>query len=293
MVKGNPNPSEEWMKYFKDLCQKYELDPVCYSIYVENGKNHGRFLNEAERMAATINDMEYAKRMGFKYVRSQDALTPKTMEKLLPYVEELDLHLAIELHGPYSPSTPIFMEYEELFDKKNTDHLGIVMDMSSFTSGAPETVLSAFPDDVCHKDILKKIRTLFETTEISEEKLIEMIYEEGGDDADVIIAKNKLFTGLEPGGKMGTIYYRTKPDYAGFRRLLKHSKYIHGKYWYVDENLNCSGINMPEFVKIMKEEGYKGYVCTEYEGHRFDHTLDNEEQIARHIKMMKKLWNEV
>ncbi len=32
MVQGHPNPSVEWMDSFKDLCAKYELDPVCYSI---------------------------------------------------------------------------------------------------------------------------------------------------------------------------------------------------------------------------------------------------------------------
>ena len=292
MVKGHPNPDDEWAAYFKDLCQKYELDPVCYSIYVDNGKYRGRFMTEAERMAATIRDMESAKKMGFKYVRSQDALLPQTMEKLLPYAEELDLHLAIELHGPYSPSTPLFQQFEEMFEKNNSEHLGIVMDFSAFASGAPLTVLDAFPDDVCHKDLLMKVRRLFETTEIPEEELIEMIRKEGGDEADILIAKNKLFTGLEPNWKMGTPYYRTHPDYEGFRRLLKWSKYIHGKYWYVDENLNCPGVDYPQFVKIMKEEGYNGYVATEYEGHAFNPFLDNEEQMARHIKMMKKLWAE-
>lgn len=292
MVSGHPDPDGEWVAYFKDLCQKYELDPVCYSIYVDNGKYRGRFMTEAERMAATIRDMESAKKMGFKYVRSQDALLPGTMEKLLPYAEELDLHLAIELHGPYSPETPLFKEFEEMFEKNHSEHLGIVMDFSAFASGAPLTALNAFPEDIYHKELLMKIRHLFETTEIPEEELVEMIYDQGGDDVDVLLAQRKIFSGLEPGGKIGTIYHRTHPDYEGFRRLLKYSKYIHGKFWYIDENLNCPGLNYQRFVQIMKEENYSGYVASEYEGHIFDPTIDNEEQIARHIKMMEKLWEE-
>lgn len=291
MVAGHPNPSAEWIDYFKDACQKYELDPVCYSIYVDNGKHKGRFLNEAERMQSTINEMEYAKKMGFSIVRSQDALLPKTMEKLLPYAEELDVHLAIELHGPYSPDTPIFKAYEELFERKNSANLGIVMDFSAFSSGAPLTVLNAFPEGVCHKELLQNIRQLFETTEITEDELVDLIQKEGGDEVDILIAKTVLFTGLEHSGKMGTVYYRTHPDYTGFRRLLKWSKYIHGKYWYVDENLTCPGIDYPGFVKIMKEEGYQGYMATEYEGHRFDSSINGEEQMARHIQMIRHLWN--
>jgi len=292
MVHGHPNPSDEWIEYFKGLCADNGLVPVCYSVYIDSGKHKGRFLNETERMTCTINEMEYAKRMGFSIVRSQDALLPSTMEKLLPYAEELGIHLAIELHGPWSPSTPIFQEYAELFERKNSEYLGIVMDFSAFSSGAPATVLNAFPDDVCHKDILNEINHLYATTEIPEDELISMIKEKGGDEIDIMIAKKRIFS-IGPDAKFGTPYYRTHPDYDGFRRLLKWSKYMHGKFWYIDENLNCPGIDYPGFVKIMKEEGYAGYIASEYEGEAFDASIDDEEQIARHIRMLEKLWAEV
>lgn len=283
MVEGHPNPSEYWMDSFIDTYQKYGLTPVCYSVYVDSGKHKGRFLNETERILATVNEMEYAKRMGFSVVRSQDALLPSTMEKLLPYAEELNLHLAVELHGPYSPSTPIFQEYEALFERKNSPHLGIVMDYSAFTSGPTATVLDAFPDDVCNKELLHKIRRLFTTTEIPVEDLIQKLLDEGGDEVDVYIAKNKLFGGLGNG-----TYYRTQPDYDGFRRLLKWSKYMHGKYWHMNEDLTCDEIDYPGFVKIMKEENYQGFIASEYEGP----SHNEEEQIALHIKMLDKLWEE-
>ena len=81
MVVGHPNPSDYWIDSFKDLYKGYELTPVCYSIYIDSGKHKGRFLNEAERLTGTINEMEYAKRLGFSVVRSQDALLPKNYGK--------------------------------------------------------------------------------------------------------------------------------------------------------------------------------------------------------------------
>ncbi len=293
MVEGHPNPDDYWIDSFKDLYKKYDLTPVCYSIYIDSGKHKGRFLNEAERLAGTINEMEYAKRMGFKVVRSQDALLPKTMEKLLPYAEELGLHLAIELHGPYSPSTPVFQEYAQLFERKNSPHLGVVMDYSAFSSGPPATVLDQFPDDVCHKELLHKIRRLFTTTEIPEAELEKQLLDEGGDAVDLLIARKKIFTGLSENGKMGTIYYRTHPDYEGFRRLLKWSQYMHGKYWHVSEQLECDEIDYAGFVKIMKEENYQGYIATEYEGSNISPYYKDDEQIALHIKMLDKLWQSV
>jgi sugar phosphate isomerase/epimerase len=291
MVQGHPNPSQEWMDYFTGVCADNSLVPVCYSIYIDSGKHKGRFLNEIERMTGTINEMEYAKRMGFSIVRSQDALLPSTMEKILPYAEELGVHLAIELHGPYSPSSPIFQEYADLFERKNTDYLGVVMDFSAFASGAPATVLNNFPEDVCHKDILNEINHLYATTEIPEDELVSMIKEKGGDEVDILIAQKFLFS-IGPDAKMGTPYHRTHPDYDGFRRLLKWSKYMHGKFYYIDENLNCPGIDYASYLKIMKEEGYHGYIASEYEGGGFDESISDEEQIVRHIKMLEKLWAE-
>lgn len=293
MIEGHPNPSEDWMKYFVEQYEKYELTPVCYSIYVDSGKHKGRFLTEPERFLETINEMEYAKRMGFSVVRSQDALLPHTMEKLLPYVEELGLHLAIELHGPYSPSSPLFMEYAELIEKTGSPNLGIVMDYSAFASGPPATVLDAFPDDACHKELLHELRRKFTTTEIPEEKLLEDMIRAGGDEADVLIAKNMIFSGLAANGKTGTHYYRTHPDYEGFRRLLKYSKYMHGKYWHVDENLACDEIDYAGFLKIMKAENYQGFIASEYEGTTISPKYEEAQQLQWHIQMLDELWARV
>ncbi len=293
MVKGHPNPSEQWQEYFTGILKDNGLQPVCYSVYVDSGKNKGRFLTDAERFVETINEMEYAKKMGFSVVRSQDALLPATMEKLAPYAEEMGIHLAIELHGPWAPSSPLFLEYYDLFERKNSEFLGVVPDFSAFMSGAPGSVLHRIPDDICHKDILNEINVLYSTTEIPEEELDAMILARGGDELDIRVAHSQLYNSVQPGDKMGGRYYRTKPEYDGFRRLLKYSKYMHGKFMYVDENLEHVGIDYPGFVKIMKEENYQGFVASEYEGDIYDPTISDEEQVRRHIRMLEKLWLEV
>ena len=289
MVPNHPEPTEEWIAYFKDACQQYELDPVCYSIYIDNGKHKGRLLSEAERMLCTINEMETAKKLGFKIVRSQDPLMPETMEKLLPYAEELGIHLTIEMHGPWKPSSPLFRGYWEMFERKQSEYLGVVMDLSSFTSGAPEIAFNVFPDDSCHKDLLKEINQLYISTEIPEEDLIRQLYEKGGDEVDEMIVRARVFS-IPKDSHVGVIYDRTKPEYEGFRQFLKYSKYMHGKFKYVNEDLECIEIDYPRFVQIMKEEGYHGYIASEYEGGKMDESLSEEDQIVRHIQMLEKLW---
>ena len=234
--------------------------------------------------------MEYAKRLGFSIVRSQEGLLAGTMEKLLPYAEALDLHLAVELHGPHTPESPVFREFEALYDRVNSPHLGFVMDFSSFISGAPATVLNTIPEGICHKEILHEIRRLYETTEIPVEELEKKLLAEGGDEVDLYVARKKLYSGRI--GKMGSDYFRTHPDYEGFRRYLKHSQYMHGKFFHVDENLVSEGIDYPGFIKIMKEEQYEGYIASEYEGGQYQPGITQVEEIERHIRMLDKLWNE-
>ena len=124
---------------------------------------------------------------------------------------------------------------------------------------------------------------------IPEADLLNMITDRGGDEVDLYVARKVIFS-IGPDARMGTRYYRTRPDYDGFRRLLRWSKYMHGKFFYVDENLESPGIDYPTYVRIMKEEGYKGFIASEYEGGHFDPTLSEEEQILRHIAMLEKLW---
>ncbi len=82
-------------------------------------------------------------------------------------------------------------------------------------------------------------------------------------------------------------------DYEGLAKLLRYSKYIHGKFYYVDEELTSKGIDYPRIVKIIKDSGFDGYICSEYEGDQYDLSLEEAEQIQRHVKMLDKLWREV
>ena len=108
-------------------------------------------MNETERLTCTINEMEYAKRMGFSVVRSQDALLPETMEKLLPYADELGSTWPLSFMALMRRRRRFLKPTQELFERKNSQNLGVVTDFSAFTSGPPATVLDVFPDDLCHK----------------------------------------------------------------------------------------------------------------------------------------------
>jgi hypothetical protein len=76
---------------------------------------------------------------------------------------------------------------------------------------------------------LLEINKLYITTETPESELIKTLYSKGGDEVDEIIARKRIFS-MPPDIHTGVLYDRTHPEYDGFRRFLKYSIYMHGKF---------------------------------------------------------------
>ncbi|PWE86292.1 hypothetical protein LG34_11365, partial [Eubacterium ramulus] len=70
MVPDYPFPSDEWLYNLRGLLEKYELEPVCWSAYIDMGTRSDRDMNEEEIIQCTLNDLVYAKKAGFPMVRT-------------------------------------------------------------------------------------------------------------------------------------------------------------------------------------------------------------------------------
>ncbi len=181
MMPGYPYLDKEFKTLFMRLCDKYELNPVCYSAYIDLGIRKDKVMTDHEKYDSTIRDLEIAYELGFKIVRSQFSLTPVIMEKCLPFAEKLGIHLSVELHTPHVPSTPIWQEYLALFEKADSPYLGVVPDMSSFCYAPPATFFNGEEDgDQERLEIRKQLLEAFENGE-SKEYLYELNDTLGGD----------------------------------------------------------------------------------------------------------------
>lgn len=275
MMPSYPFSDPKWNDYFKGLCREYDVKPVCYSAYIDQGLRSDRDLNEREILQFTLNDLEAAHDMGFEICRSQFSITPKVMEQALPYAEAYGIHLAIEMHAPHTPSTPIWQEYLELFQRKNSPYLGIVPDYSSFMEALPANYLDTTPEGR-EKNIKKQLMTDFNAMAPAEK-----LYE----DAKVLGDAGRAFV-----DGMFHVAQRDKVEYDGLKEFLPYTKYVHGKYYFIDENLTCKDINFPKLLKMLKDMDYSGYLCTEFEGNKYTPNIDDIEQIRRHLKMTDQIW---
>ncbi len=275
MIPEYPNPSREWMDEFVALLKRYQLEPICYSAYIDMGIRSDRDLNEEEIFQCTLNDMMYASYMGFPIVRTQHAITPKLFEQMVPYARKFNVKLTIELHRPHTPSVPVWQEYMRIMDKHGTENLGIVPDFSIFQRTPHKLYLELAIKQGARKPVLEAACRIFEE----------------GAEAEATIGKLDSLSEFE----IVTIkdiysnFYSNSADVEEMRTLLKYTPYIHGKFYYLEEDQDDTCVPFHKLLPLIKEEGYSGYISSEYEGHHFSTEVSSAEQLHRLIKMENRI----
>lgn len=275
MVRGYPWPDDIWVEKFKELMLEYKLEPVCYSAYIDMGMRADRDLNEEEIIQFTVNDMKYAKRLGFPYVRTQHAISPAILEKMIPYAKEYGIWLGVELHRPHRMSTPVWQEYMELFERRGSEYIGVVPDMGVF---------QARPH-ILYLQMMVKSGVRQEIADLSNKYFCRGI--------EVEETINKIGNLTEQEKTMVRDMYKTfePAPIEDLKLMIPHSKYMHGKFYYIGEDLKDNCVPYDKILPYIQKNGYKGYIATEYEGHLLDDEdiVDATEQIMRHVRMERKI----
>lgn len=273
MVPDYPHPSKIWMDEFTGLLKKYDLEAVCYSAYIDMGTHSDRDLNEEEIIQSTLNDMCYAKYMGFQLVRTQHAISPAIYRKMLPFAKKIGIILAIEMHEPHNPEVDVWKEYLEIM-KDSEGYLGVVPDFSIFAESPHKLhLIQAVEDFGCRKEKVEEIVSMHKKG-IDKETIQTGEYSE----EEKRFIEDLFFT-----------YGNGKAHLEWLDKLLPYTVYIHGKFWYLEEDETDHTIPCNKILPIIKRFGYKGYMASEYEGHHFSDKLDSCEQLRRWVNMSNRI----
>jgi sugar phosphate isomerase/epimerase len=274
MVPEYPNPSDEWLEGLKNLLKKYDLKLVCWSAYIDMGIRTDRDLSEEEIIQYTRNDLIYAKKAGAELVRTQHAITPEIFRKMVPFCKEIGMKLAIEMHSPHHPNVPVWKEYLKLMaDPASEGLLGIVPDFSIFQHTPAKLAIEMYIHDGFDE---KKLRTVIKM-------------HDGGNSMEQTLSSDE-FTAYEK-HVIGEIYHTcsSPAKLSDLKKLIPYSFYIHGKFYYIEEDCTDPSIHYDQIIPIIKELGYKGYIASEYEGHLFSLDNDPVEQLSRYVTMNRRL----
>ncbi len=268
MVPGYPYPSDEWLAQLKALLEEIGLEPVCWSAYIDMGIRSDRDLTEDEIIQFTVNDLICAKKAGFPMVRTQHAISPKIFRKMIPFCKQLDMKLTIEMHHPHHPEVPVWKELIEIMRGEGKGVIGFVPDMSIFQNHPHEPWIKEALNEGCRKEVLDAMLEKHATQRPREEIL-------AGD-----LSKIEQFYGAQ-----------LIEDYDGatqveqLRELMDCVFYMHGKFYYINDNLEEIAIPYQEILTMVKDSGYEGYIACEYEGHHFDTQISAVDQLDRYVAM--------
>ena len=273
MIENYPNPTDEWCEWFKGILKKYDMQPLSYSAYIDMGQHTGRDLTEDEIIQCTLNDIIFAHRLGFHIVRTQHAISPAILEKMIPYAKKWNVWIGVELHAPHNCQVGVWKEYFKLFDRVGSDYIGVVPDMGIFQEHPHELFKTVAKEAGFSATQVEDFITDFEQGMIKED-LIEKWQISAKAQLDVI---ENMY---------GTFHKATLED---FDIMIPHSKYIHGKFYYINEEEKDTCIPYEKIVEKIKALGFNGHIAAEYEGHFSDGTVDCVEQLGRYSRMMHKL----
>ena len=277
MIPNFPNPSQSWVDEWFALMKKYNTVPTCYDAFVDGQIYDDVPISDDEAVAMMERDIKLAARLGFKTMRVLVSVPLRIIERALPCAEENNIIMGIEIHSPFKLGTPWLQEYIDFIKKTGTKHFGIIPDLGIFVDKPLRIIERKHIRNGATPEIVEFIGKMYSERKTYEEVLPEV---------------KKMKPTEEDLKWAEQAFHYTYCDPELLADYIPYIIHVHGKMY---EMVNGEEYSIPtgEVIRVLKENGWKGYINTEYEGQRHFHDIpdwdvDSVEQVREHHKMLKK-----
>lgn len=329
-LKKYPNPPEAFFDQWFSWMEKYGTTPVTMDVFCDVLQFRDHVMSISECADRLKSDIRLAKKMGFKNVRTLATTPVEVMIEALPVAEECDIRMGKEIHAPIPLNGQYVNEIVEYCQKTGTKHLGIVPDWGIFAYRPSEVTLDWYVrqgakrescdlvTEICmdnylgKSDELNKIDlSLYSAGNV--ESMFHRYLKFGDAPKDLIPAFNKMqgmirsnvsgYTDIDF-EVMGQALLLSRTKAEDLKELMPYIVGIHGKFYNMSEIPGKPGtyqdisMDYEGPIGFLKEQGYEGYINSEYEGQRrFQdrdeaHLISEVDQVRRHQEMLKRLIGE-
>jgi sugar phosphate isomerase/epimerase len=262
------------------LIAKYDCVPVSHDYMLDYKRYKGREMPLEEQIASVKKDIDFGVALGMKYIRSLVSIAPEVLVGAAPYAEEKGIMMLTEVHAPLHFDHPWIIRLAEAFAKSGSPALGFLPDMGMFLNAYPPVWRAKFERLGVPKNIADYIVKAYEDRVLSE----------------YVILNVQQMGGTGPAIGMAEVMRHN----AAFepKRMLDYMpliRNIHGKFYEVTTDYVEPSIPYPEIIRVLKQGGYQGYICSEYEGNRWIEDAeepDSVEQVRRQQVMLSRLLDE-
>ena len=266
--------------HWNELCAKYGIVPTCLDAETYPNLYQGRYLTAQEQADQLEDDLRYAHDLGFSCIRVLCGVDPEVVKLAIPAAEYYGVKMGLEIHPPLSIDGFAVNRFLEMADKSGSKMLGLIPDFGIFKQGCEghtlhyAEVMGADPDVLAWINECMKLR--IPVAEIQAE--------------------------LKARGCGHPLYLRLATDFMNnyqepekLKLIQEHILHFHGKFYRMNENYTEVSINYAGPIRVLKEIGWDGYICSEFEGQRAYMGLecpyeeDEIEQVRRQHVMIRRL----
>lgn len=325
-----PNPPEEFFGKWFEWMEKYGTTPVTMDVFHDVLQFRDHVMSYTECADRLKNDIRLAKRMGFKNVRTLATTPVEIMIEALPVAEECDIKLGKEIHAPIPIHGQYVNEIVEYCQKTGTKHMGVVPDWGIFAFRPSEVTLDWYVRQGAKRescDLVTEIcmdNHLGNSNELNDidlslysagnvESLFHRYLKHNDAPKDLIPAFNKMqklivdnvpnYTDIDF-EVMGQALLLSRTNAEDLKDIMPYIVSIHGKFYNMSEVPGKPGtyqdisMDYEGPIQFLKDNGYEGYINSEYEGQRrfqdrgIEELISEVDQVRRHQEMLKRLIGE-
>ena len=290
--------TDEFVDKFKGWQYRYGVEAVCLDHFSDRAMWHDKQLTDDEMFERGVMYLKAAKKLGIKNVRMlhEEHIGPRSfsgykltdyaiIERLLPIAADLGVMMALEVHTADGVGADYQQKYIELAEKTGLPFVGLQADFSTFSYCISTADIVNAVANGADKDILNFIR----------DKQREAYFKGEDFEYESIQAEVEKMNPNEATRNSLRFAMRKKPSfkklYSDLKEWASKLVYVHGKFYDIDENGQVDDMDYPVILKALQEGGYKGYICSEFEGNRRMNMVgwcDEVEYVRKHQKLMRQ-----
>ncbi len=305
-IRDYPFPSEEFCYDWRSYLARYNMKAVTMDVYLDVLQFRDHVMSYTEGAERLKNDLHLAKKLGFANVRCLSGVPVEVIEMALPTAEELGVRIGKEIHAPnpirlhegQQPRTNMFgrtmdgslvEEILSLADRTGSKFVGLVPDFGIFQHSPSDVAIDYVKRHVKKPEAVDFIRencTNYTTAEIV--KLLEEKYPDHG---------------IDPMNIERMMLHESSAVAEDLREIVPYIVSMHGKFYHMTEipgqpgHYHDASIDYETPIRILNEEGFTGYIDSEYEGQRDqqdrgkEYLPDEVEEVRRHHEMLQRLFD--
>ena len=108
------------------MMYKYGTTLTCYDMFLDTKRLKDRLMSDEEQVESIVRDLKLCNRLGIRNMRVLVFGRPDILGRCVPYAEQYDIHMGVEVHAPWSLDHAWILRTVEVADRLNTKHLGIL-----------------------------------------------------------------------------------------------------------------------------------------------------------------------